>query len=71
MHKIQTEGKNKNGYNNTKTKSEELENIGKILQRDAAAAYTDADVSLYRHMFFTSLHISVDINLLCIMVFQQ
>ncbi|XP_040215662.1 olfactomedin-like protein 2B isoform X2 [Rana temporaria] len=40
--KIQTEASKKNEYNSTKTRDEELDSIGKILQRDAAAAYTDA-----------------------------
>ncbi|XP_073448947.1 olfactomedin-like protein 2B [Aquarana catesbeiana] len=40
--KIRTEASKKNEYNSTKTRDEELDSIGKILQRDAAAAYTDA-----------------------------
>lgn len=51
--KIRTEASKKNEYNSTKTRDEELDSIGKILQRDAAAAYTDAHVSLYLHMLFT------------------
>ncbi|KAM5148300.1 olfactomedin-like protein 2B [Mantella aurantiaca] len=40
--KIQLDVRKKGEYNDTKTKDEELDSIGKILQRDAAAAYSDA-----------------------------